>query len=94
MLPVNLRTDSYDIMRNGVIATVLAAASAALGKSSCQHDALRFGTAESVGMLSKPLEDMVANLTHFTEARNWGTNKQVVPIEPGKPGRVIAVSVC
>jgi CubicO group peptidase (beta-lactamase class C family) len=28
---------------------------------------------------------MVANLTHFTEARNWGTktSNQIVPIEPG-----------
>jgi hypothetical protein len=37
-------------------------------------------------MLSKPLEDLVANLTHYTEARNWGSKSynQIVPIEPGK----------
>lgn len=37
-------------------------------------------------MLSKPLEDMVANLTHYTEGRNWGSKSynQIVPIEPGK----------
>ncbi|KAI0867377.1 putative beta-lactamase [Hypoxylon argillaceum] len=36
-------------------------------------------------MLSKPLEDMVANLTHFTAVRNWraNTSNQEVPIEPG-----------
>ncbi|KAL1859072.1 hypothetical protein VTK73DRAFT_7601 [Phialemonium thermophilum] len=67
-------------------AAVLAMASSPVlaGKSKCS-DVLRYGTPESVGMLSKPLEDMVANLTHFTEARNWGskTHNQVVPIEPG-----------
>jgi hypothetical protein len=74
------------IMRSIVIAaTVLIAASPSEAKV-CQQDILRYGTPESVGMLSKPLEDMVANLTHFTEARNWGskTSNQVVPIEPGK----------
>ncbi|KAI0391188.1 putative beta-lactamase [Xylariaceae sp. FL0594] len=54
-------------------------------KQQQQDDVLREGTPESVGMLSKPLRDMVGNLTHFTEARNWGskTSNQVVPIEPG-----------
>lgn len=73
------------IIRNIAVAiAVLATASPALAKSKCQ-DVLRYGTPESVGMLSKPLEDMVANLTHFTEARNWGSKSynQVVPIEPG-----------
>jgi hypothetical protein len=75
------------IMRNfAIAAAILATASPTLAKGSCQRGVLRYGTPESVGMLSKPLEDMVANLTHFTEARNWGshTYNQVVPIEPGK----------
>ncbi|GJN71723.1 hypothetical protein PLIIFM63780_005943 [Purpureocillium lilacinum] len=49
------------------------------------HDVLRPGSPESVGMRSRPLRDMVANLTHFTETRNWTSHSynQVVPIEPG-----------
>ncbi|KAB5511489.1 putative beta-lactamase [Coniochaeta sp. 2T2.1] len=72
-------------MRIALLTAFLATASAVPGKSACQHDILRFGTAESVGMLLTPLEDMVANLTHFTEARAWGnpSHQQVVPIEPG-----------
>lgn len=64
-----------------ILTTVLAPLTGAIQ----QDDALRYGTPESVGMLSKPLEDMVANLTRFTEARNWGTktSNQTVPIEPG-----------
>lgn len=59
---------------------LVAAAATALG-----HDVLRPGRPESVGMLSKPLKAMVANLTAFTEARNWGaaTHDQVLPVEPG-----------
>jgi len=36
-------------------------------------------------MLSGPLEDMVANLTAYTETRNWTAHSynQIVPIEPG-----------
>lgn len=51
---------------------------------SCD-DVLRYGTPESVGMLSAPLRAIKANLTHFTEARDWGSSSfnQVVPIEPG-----------
>ncbi|KAJ8123717.1 hypothetical protein ONZ43_g400 [Nemania bipapillata] len=73
-------------MRNILIATqIIVAASLSLSRGGHRQDTLRYGVPESVGMLSKPLEDMVANLTHFTEARNWGakTSNQVVPIEPG-----------
>ncbi|KAI0399130.1 putative beta-lactamase [Xylaria palmicola] len=67
------------------IVAVLSTAAPSLAEATYKPDVLRHGTPESVGMLSKPLEDMVANLTHFTEARNWGskTSNQVVPIEPG-----------
>ncbi|KAJ6787876.1 hypothetical protein PWT90_08933 [Aphanocladium album] len=65
--------------------------------TSCS-DVLRPGTPESVGMLSKPLNDMVENITRFTEARNWGapTHSQVLPIEPGgtvlvaRKGRIVS----
>ncbi|KAI1826754.1 putative beta-lactamase [Xylaria intraflava] len=69
-----------------IVAAVLAATSHSLAKVTHQRDdVLRYGTPESVGMLSKPLEDMVANLTRFTEAKNWGaaTSNQTVPVEPG-----------
>jgi CubicO group peptidase (beta-lactamase class C family) len=64
---------------------LLATGTPSLAKASCQDGVLRYGTPESVGMLSRPLSDMVANMTHFTEARNWGspTYNQVVPVEPG-----------
>ncbi|KAI1183436.1 putative beta-lactamase [Nemania serpens] len=66
-------------------AAITITAAPVLATATYQHDVLRYGTPESVGMLSKPLKDMVSNLTHFTEARNWGskTSNQVVPIEPG-----------
>ncbi|GAW20337.1 hypothetical protein ANO14919_098410 [Xylariales sp. No.14919] len=68
-----------------VIVAILASAAPSLANATYQQDVLRYGTPESVGMLPEPLRDMVANLTHFTEARNWGakTSNQVVPIEPG-----------
>lgn len=74
------------IIRRIVIAAAVLVAALPSQAKDRQQDVLRYGTPESVGMLSKPLEDMVANLTHFTEARNWGskTSNQVVPIEPGK----------
>lgn len=76
-------------------AAAILATLASSSEGSCvqRPDVLRYGTPESVGMLSKPLEDMVANLTHYTEARNWGSHSynQVAPIEPGKyrgPGQL------
>ncbi|KAI1434767.1 putative beta-lactamase [Xylaria sp. CBS 124048] len=68
-----------------IAAAVLTAASPSWAKAPHQQDVLKYGTPESVGMLPKPLEDMVANLTRFTEPRNWGaaTSNQVVPVEPG-----------
>ncbi|KAI3328155.1 putative beta-lactamase [Ustulina deusta] len=74
------------ISRNlSIAAVILVSTVLSQAKATFQQDVLRYGTPESVGMLSQPLEDMVANLTHFTEARNWGgkTSNQVVPIEPG-----------
>lgn len=80
-------TNMASIMRSiTVAAALLAAASPTLAKDCQQRDdVLRYGSPESVGMLSQPLKEMEANLTHFTEARNWGskTSNQVVPIEPG-----------
>ena len=48
-------------------------------------DTLRYGSPSSVGMKAQPLHDMVANLTHFTETRNWTAHSynQIVPIQPG-----------
>ncbi|CEJ94322.1 hypothetical protein VHEMI09861 [[Torrubiella] hemipterigena] len=48
-------------------------------------DTLRYGSPESAGMLAKPLQDMVANMTAFTQSRNWGaaTHQKVLPVEPG-----------
>lgn len=64
--------------------TILHALVTVAAASSCS-DVLRFGTPESVGMLSKPLKDMVSNISHFTNARSWGapTHNEILPIEPG-----------
>ncbi|KAK5994477.1 Putative D-alanyl-D-alanine carboxypeptidase [Cladobotryum mycophilum] len=50
--------------------------------ASLSNDVLRFSAPEPVGMLSEPLNAMVAN---FTEKRNWTSHSfnQVVPIQPG-----------
>ena len=60
-------------------------ASSSHASPTSNRDVLRVGSPESVGLLSQPLKDMVANLTHFTESRNWGSpsHNQQVPIEPG-----------
>lgn len=66
--------------------TILASSSLIQPAQATHHnDVLRFGSPESVGMLPKPLKAMVANLTHFTESRNWTSRSynQIVPIEPG-----------
>ncbi|UNI17203.1 hypothetical protein JDV02_003573 [Purpureocillium takamizusanense] len=71
----------------GVVSPTLALADDGLtfGGGSGHDDVLRPGSPESVGMRSRPLRDMVANLTRFTETRNWTSHSynQVVPIEPG-----------
>lgn len=56
-----------------------------LAAATVHSDVLRFGTPEQVDMLPAPLENMVSNLTAFTEARNWGaaTSGEVLPVEPG-----------
>ncbi|KAK2592538.1 hypothetical protein QQS21_009753 [Conoideocrella luteorostrata] len=63
---------------------LLASPAPSFANAKC-HDVLKHGSPESVGMLSKPLKDMVANLTYFTETRDWGSHSyyQTVPIEPG-----------
>ncbi|KAF2971633.1 hypothetical protein GQX73_g2033 [Xylaria multiplex] len=66
-------------------AVILVVVVPSLATPPYQQDILRYGTPESVGMLFESLQDMVVNLTHFTESRNWGTKtaNQIVPIEPG-----------
>ncbi|CAK7207993.1 hypothetical protein SEUCBS139899_010827 [Sporothrix eucalyptigena] len=53
--------------------------------SGSKSDVLGFGTPQSVGMLAEPLDMMVANLTNFTHAANYGSHSYnaVHPIEPG-----------
>lgn len=71
-------------------------ATTAMAKSCT--DVLRPGSAESVGMLAEPLKDMVANMSRFTEAADWGapTHNQVLPVEPGgtvlvaRHGRIVS----
>lgn len=48
-------------------------------------DKLKYGSPESVGMLSGPLTEMVTNLTAYTHAANYGTptHNLVHPVEPG-----------
>lgn len=86
-------------MKHPLTSSLLCAvlATAAMANSSCP-DVLRPGSPESVGMLSKPLHDMVANMSRFTTARNWGapTHNQVLPVEPGgtvlvaRHGRIVS----
>ncbi|KAK3314571.1 putative beta-lactamase [Apodospora peruviana] len=75
------------LIRNiaAVTACIIGIANHSLAKTICPRDVLCHGTPESVGMLSKPLHEMVANLTNFTEARSWGspTHNQVLPVQPG-----------
>ncbi|KAK2750032.1 hypothetical protein FQN55_002750 [Onygenales sp. PD_40] len=54
------------------------------------HDELRFGRPESVGMLSKPLRQLEANLTAYTHAANYSsfTHGEIHPIEPGSVNMV------
>ncbi|KAI0536406.1 putative beta-lactamase [Xylaria digitata] len=82
MMPLITRSTSITVT---ICVAILAVAVPSLEIPTYQQEVLRYGTPESVGMLSEPLKDMVANLTHFIEARNWGskTANQIVPIEPG-----------
>ncbi|KHO01203.1 Beta-lactamase/transpeptidase-like protein [Metarhizium album ARSEF 1941] len=70
-------------LASGAAAT--ATATAGTTRTKANREVLKHGSPESVGMLPGPLEDMVANLTGFTERRNWGgrSYNQTVPIEPG-----------
>ncbi|KAH8812484.1 putative beta-lactamase [Xylogone sp. PMI_703] len=59
---------------------------ASLASSSAHpRDVLRYGSPESVGMLSNPLKLMVANMSAYTLPANYGsaTHNLVHPIEPG-----------
>lgn len=46
---------------------------------------LTYGSPESVGLLSQPLQDMVANLTGYTKPANYSSfsHNKIHPIEPG-----------
>ncbi|OAA57285.1 Beta-lactamase/transpeptidase-like protein [Cordyceps fumosorosea ARSEF 2679] len=80
------------------LAALLGAYQASSAMVSSCSDILRPGAPESVGVLSQPLRDMVANMSRFTEARNWGapTHNQVLPVEPGgsvlvaRHGRIVS----
>jgi hypothetical protein len=47
-------------------------------------DTLRFGTPESVGLLSAPLREMEINVTNYQKPANYGgfSNDEIYPIEP------------
>ncbi|KAL5317178.1 hypothetical protein ACEPPN_014273 [Leptodophora sp. 'Broadleaf-Isolate-01'] len=70
---------------------LLLALTGALGSPTVQSDhhtrpnTLGYGSAESVGMQSAPLQEMVANLTAYTHPANYGapTHNQIHPVEPG-----------
>lgn len=65
-------------------AGILGAAFPAYVAGSHPHN-LRYGTPESVGMISRPLKEMVANLTGYTRPANYSshTYNAIHPIEPG-----------
>lgn len=46
---------------------------------------LHYGSSESVGLLSQPLQDLVENVTAYTKPANYGapTFNQTHPVEPG-----------
>lgn len=48
------------------------------------QDTLRFGTPESVGLLSPPLRQLVANITGYQQPANYGgfSHNEMHPIEP------------
>jgi hypothetical protein len=49
------------------------------------HDTLRFGTPESVGLLSAPLNEMEINITNYQIPANYSgfTDDEIYPIQPG-----------
>ncbi|GFG08811.1 UPF0214 protein YfeW [Aspergillus udagawae] len=48
------------------------------------HDTLRFGSPESVGLLSAPLRQLETNITGYQQPANYGafTHNEIHPIEP------------
>lgn len=68
-------------MKTGV---AILATALAVSVQAKDPDVLSYGSPESAGMLSKPLRDMVANLTAFTRRGDYGGfNEDNKPIEPG-----------
>lgn len=59
------------------------------------RDKLRYGSPESVGLLSEPLHHLAANLSAFTRPGNYGdyTHGEIHPIEPGSANLVAHNSV-
>ena len=53
--------------------------------SGCSHSHLVYGSPESVGLLRKPLELAVANITKYIIPANYSeySYDEVHPIEPG-----------
>lgn len=77
-------THSLLVVAGSMAATTVAVASPPWQPSS-GADTLRFGTPESVGLLSSPLTEMVANITGYNTPANYQgwTFFEVNPIEPG-----------
>ena len=64
--------------------TILAAIAAATTSALKNPPFLSHGSPESAGMLSKPLKEMVGNLSAYTQPGNYGAyNEDHKPIEPG-----------
>lgn len=65
-----------------------------LGKPHHPRDVLRYGRPESVGLLSEPLHDLVANLSAYTRPGDYGDYTDGVhPIEPGSANLIAHNSV-
>ena len=75
----------YSIPVSGFAASAFAAESASYSYECSQPGVLQQGTPASVGLLPKPLELAVANMTNYTHAANYSdfTYDEIHPIEPG-----------
>ncbi|KAL1953754.1 hypothetical protein VTO42DRAFT_2285 [Malbranchea cinnamomea] len=97
----SLSSSGIAVLTLGLFQVVWPGASAASGSSGEDHhhphyrDTLRFGSPESVGLLSEPLRELVANLSGYTRPANYGdyTHGEVHPIEPGSANLVAHNSV-
>ncbi|KAM5342652.1 hypothetical protein ACJ41O_013618 [Fusarium nematophilum] len=68
--------------------------SALLGASTCPAEAsfvLKHGRPSSVGMLAKPLQDMVQNISSYAKPRNYGdaSRNETRALEPGSANLVV-----